>query len=119
MYEIQTDIEKNLLYVKLSGFMEENEVKSAVIDAKSAINSLRPSFDAITDITNFKPVAPSGRGMLLDIMKYVIQHKVNRVIRIVGNTIGQAQFTRASKEAGYTAYHVKSLKQAEELLNLN
>ena len=46
-----------------------------------------------------------------------IKNQVGRVVRVVGNAIGQIQFDRASREAGYTAISVRSVEEAYSYLD--
>jgi hypothetical protein len=119
MYELKVDIDKNRLFLKLDGFFHDDELVNTVNDVKRAINSLKPNFDVINDISGFRPATPEGRDLMMGAMKYVIEHKVNRVVRVVENVTGSMQFSRASKEMGYTAVHVKSYKEALEYLERN
>ncbi|MHA2364023.1 MAG: hypothetical protein ACXAC7_08685 [Candidatus Hodarchaeales archaeon] len=117
MYEVKIDKMNNRLYLKLSGFLNNNELKQVAEETKQNINLLRPNFDIINDITDFKPTTQSGRELVKDVMAFAIQARVKRVVRILDHlTIGSMQFNRASKEIGYTALYAKSYQEALALL---
>jgi len=119
LYQVTTDVEKNRIYLQLKGFLQDDEVKKASDDVKKGINSLRPNFDIINDISEFNPATQEGKTIIKETQLYAVQKNVNRVVRITKNVIGKIQFERSSKEAGYSAITVESVEQAHKFLDSN
>lgn len=116
MYLIETDKDKNRLYMKLEGFLHEEEIMNASNELKTKVLTLSPGFDVINDISKFNPATARGREIIKEAQIFIVQRKVNRVVRITDNVIGKIQFERSSREAGYTAVAVSSLEEAHNFL---
>ncbi len=117
--KVWIDKDKNRLYIKLEGLFEYEEAKEAVDRVISESNKLKPGFDIINDILNFKPVSQEAGEQVLRAQKHVVQKGANRIIRIVDKkTITNLQFNRRSKEAGYIAEVASSIKEAEKMLDV-
>jgi hypothetical protein len=54
MYSIRVDLDRNRLYVTLVGFFSLAEIKKCGDETIEATKHLRPGYDVITDITQFK-----------------------------------------------------------------
>ena len=119
MHEVEVDTGKNRIYLHLKGYLQEDELLEASSKVKKGIDQLKPGFDIINDISEFNPATQRGREIIKETQIYALQKKVNRVVRVVGNVIGQIQFDRSSREAGYTAVSVRSLEEAYDFLNNN
>lgn len=116
--DIRADIVKNRLYLVLIGFFQDDEVKAASDKCIAEASKLKPGFDVINDISQFKPATPKGADEIKRTQLFVKQHGVKRVIRIVGDAvITQAQFSRQEKEAGYNADTAATLTEAEKILD--
>ena len=57
-YKIRVDIVKNRLYVTLVGFPSLDEMQRCGDETIEATRRLRPGYDIITDITEFKAGGP-------------------------------------------------------------
>lgn len=119
MHEVEVNTDLNRIYLHLKGYLQEEEIVEAANKVKQGIDQMKPGFDIINDISEFSPATQRGREIIKETQVYALQNKVSRVVRVVGNVIGQIQFERSSKEAGYTAITVRSLEEAYEFLNSN
>lgn len=117
MYNIQIDTNNNRIYLQLKGYLQDDELLEASNKVKNGCDELRPGFDIINDISEFRPATQKGKELIKDAQVYVLNKGVNRVVRVVGNVIGQIQFERSSKEVGYKAVSVKSVDEAYKFLN--
>jgi hypothetical protein len=97
--------------------MKDDELLKASKEIKTSILQLKPNFDVINDISDFKPATPHGREIILATQKFTAQHKVNRVIRVVGSMLAKIQFDRTTREVNYTAINSPSFEQAESFLD--
>lgn len=117
LFVVKVEKDKNRLYLQLEGFLKDDQLTEAARQVKEGVDQLKPNFDVINDISGFSPATPKGREIIMDVQKYTLQKKVNRVVRIVGTTIGKIQFERSSKQAGYTAISVRSMQEAVDVLD--
>ncbi len=120
MYAITANQTKNRLYMQLKGFMEDDEMHAAAEVLIIEVNKLRPGFDVINDISECKPATKQGSLEIARCQKYVIEHGVRHVMRVLGtNAITRMQFSRTSKEAGSEAVteEVSSFEEAEKRLD--
>ncbi len=118
MIEIRKDSVKNRLYIKLKGFLQDEEVKTACEQILKAAKGLLPGFDIINDISEFKPASPKSTEHIAHLQEDVIKLHVGKIVRVVGNNIlAKMQLVRTSHKAGYDAYHVATMQEAEAVLD--
>lgn len=119
MYRITTDIEKNRLYLTLVGFISEQEALSIKKSLITEISRLSENFDIINDITHFRLGLEQSGEVLKEIIKHLMDCKVNRIVRVVGGSqAGMIQF--ASNTGSNLPYHVSyvpAVEDAENMLN--
>ncbi len=116
--DIHADIAKNRLYLVLDGFFQDDEIPKVADKCISEASKLKPGFDVINDISNFKPASPKGAEEIKRAQIFVKQNGVKRVIRVVGEAVlAQAQFDRQSKGSGLTADTATTVADAERILD--
>ena len=116
-HQVIIDKEKNRIFLQLKGFMQDDEIIEASNKVKEGFKVLKPNFDIINDISEFSPATKYGREIIKETQIMAVKNGVGRVVRVVGNVIGQIQFERTSKEAGYTAVSVSNLQTAYDYLD--
>jgi hypothetical protein len=116
-YEVRSDPDRNLLYVRLEGYFGDDEAVQVADRVIAEVGRLRAGFEAITDIRHYKPGSPK---MVEQMMRTQLVYKskaIRRVIRIVGeNVVAKMQLQRTGKEVGLEMAYVTSLAEAEILL---
>jgi hypothetical protein len=121
MKHATADVSKNRLYITLKGSVGQGEYQQIASQAIDMIKKLKPGFDVVTDISEFEPATQKAAESLLLVHKALMDHGVNRIVRVVGKelkaTVGKIQFERASRDAGIVADSVDSLEDAECLLD--
>lgn len=120
-YSIYANELKNRLYLILRGFFTDAEVHEAYEHTIAEIKKLRPGFDVINDISDFKPATTVGTEDIKRAQLFAKEHGANRIIRVVGKNkvaagISAMQFSRTSRTAGYEADIVATVEEAEKLL---
>ena len=116
-YEIRSDSHRNLLYVRLDGYLTDMEAASAADKVIAEVDRLSPGFDAITDIRTFKPGSPRVAEELMRAQRAYKVKAIRRLIRVVGESVvAKMQFQRTGSEVGLEVAYVSSLKEAEALL---
>jgi hypothetical protein len=115
--DIRADVTKNRLYLILSGFFEDPEMTAVADKCIAEVKKLKPGFDIINDISQCKSASDKGIMELLRAQTFIKQSGVNKVVRITGDIITQAQFNRQAKEAGYSAETAASIAEAEKILS--
>ena len=121
MHKISTDLAKNRLYVILYGFSSMDQVNDTIREMKEAVQQLKPGFDVVTDISNYKPALPEIAQAIQSMQVFLKQSGMRRAIRIVsastqGPRIASSQFARTSRAVGYEAEIVSSVAEADRLL---
>jgi hypothetical protein len=120
-YNIYANVSKNRLYLILHGFFTDDEVHKSITRTIAEIKKLRPGFDIINDISDFKPATPVGAEDIKQAQLFAKEHGAKRIIRVLGkdkiaSTISAMQFSRTSRIAGYEADMVATVEEAEKLL---
>ncbi|OGO18837.1 MAG: hypothetical protein A2Z15_07185 [Chloroflexi bacterium RBG_16_50_11] len=118
MFTVRADIQKNRLYVKLVGFFDYNEMKASTDKVIEEVKKLKPGFDVINDVSDFKP---AGQDTLKEIERaqtHLKKSGIRHGIRVEGKAkLTGAQFTRVGKTANYVADAVETMEEAEKLLD--
>ncbi len=120
MYKITVDRAKNRLYVKLDGFMGEEELRDAADMVIAQVKTLRPGFDIINDISEYKPTTPEGVREVERAMKFIVDNGVGHIFRVTASQrIARLQFLRMAYETGtnVVAREVTSFEEAERKLD--
>ena len=117
MYSIRVDALKNRLYVTLEGFFSLEEMKRCGDETIEATKKLRPGYDVVTDITQFKPGPPEIAKDIERVQMHFRKSGARQGVRIVGGSVlSGMQFRRTGTQAGYNSVNVASLQDAEEFL---
>jgi hypothetical protein len=114
--DIRADVMKNRLYLILAGFFDDSEMTGVADKCIAEVKKLKPGFDIINDISQCKSASDKGILELMRAQTFIKQSGVNKVVRITGDIITQAQFSRQGKEAGYDALTAASIADAEKML---
>ncbi len=120
MYQVIPNRAKNRIYMRLEGFMTDEEVHKFVQEQIAAIKTMKPGFDVINDISNFKPASPEGAKEIEKMVKFSDEYGTRYVMRVIGpNYIARMQFDRLHKitEAKYITEEVASRQEAERRLD--
>jgi len=118
MYTVTVDIAKNRLYVTLVGFFDYKQIKECTDKTILELQKLKPGFDVITDISQFKPL---GQDTLVEVERAQAQFKKSGIrygIRVEGKAkLTSAQFSRIGKRVDYIPDTVETVEEAEKLLD--
>jgi len=118
MYTIRVNTLKNRLYVTLVGYFTLEEIKRCGDETIEATAKLRPGYDVITDITQFKPGPPEVAQDIERVQAHFRKSGARQGVRIVGgNVVSGMQFRRTGAHAEYSSVNVPTLEAAEDLLN--
>lgn len=112
MYNIQSDIRKNLLILHLEGNMTDAELRQGAADVVREAAKLKPGFVVINDISKMKPATQTGAEEILKAQKQVAAMGVGRIIRVTEDPISKMQFSRTARQAGYQAENASSMEEA-------
>jgi hypothetical protein len=118
MFTIRADTVKNRLYVTLVGFFTLEEMKRCGDETIEATAKLRPGYDVVTDITEFKAGPPEVAQDIERVQAHFRKSGARQGVRVVGaNVVSGMQFRRTGAQAEYNSVNVPSLEAAEELLS--
>jgi len=118
MFNVRADTAKNRLYVKLVGFFDYKEMKAATDATIEGINKLKPGYDVINDISEFKPVGPDTLKEIERGQVYFKKSGIRYGIRVEGKAkLANLQFSRIGKSVDYVTDSAETLEEAEKLLD--
>ena len=111
-------MEKNRLIVTLAGFISEREAWSIKETVLKETPRLKTGFSVINDISHFRAGQDEAGQILKDVIKYLMSHKVEQVVRVVGaSQMAVIQFANSTgKMASYNVKYVPTMEDAELLL---
>lgn len=118
MSRVVVDAEKNRLNITLTGSICKDEVEKIFADVVICVPELKPGFSVVTDLTRCKFGHLGGVPTFQKIMEFLLEHKVGRVVRVVGKAkLIFNQISRITENMqGYRAIYVATLDEAEEKL---
>jgi hypothetical protein len=118
MFTVEADIQKNRLYCKMVGYFEYKEMKDCTDKTITEVNKLKPGFDVITDLSEFKPVGQDTLDEIARGQAYFKKAGVRHAIRVEGKSrITGMQFSRMGKSTDYMPDIVATREEAEKLLD--
>ena len=118
MFTVKADVQKNRLYVTLVGFFDYKLMKECTDKTVEEVNKLKPGFDVITDISEFKPVGQDTLDEVARGQAFFKKAGIRRGIRVEGQSkLTGGQFSRLGKTVDYNPNVVENLEAAEKLLD--
>lgn len=119
MFTVKADIIKNRLYVVMNGFFEYKEMKECTDKTIEESKKLKPGYDVVTDISQFKAVGQDALAEVTRGQAYFKKSGVRHAIRVIGDAkIASSQFSRVGKTVDYVPETVATLAEAEKALNM-
>jgi hypothetical protein len=119
MFEAESDVRNNRLYLTLNGRIEREELETAADEAVAEADRLRGGFDIINDLSGFAPPSPEAAKPIKRAQAELVEMGVDRVVRVVDEETSQVvvrAFDRRSKDVGYSGETAPSVAEAERLL---
>jgi hypothetical protein len=94
-YEYRADPARNRVYIRISGFFRDDEVDPLLRELEGILDTVRPGFDVVTDLTGFKPGAAGASEALRRGGELVKARGRRRAVRVTGRLVsGLLQFKR-------------------------
>ena len=118
-WEVNTDQQKNRLYLTLDGRLSVDEVERAADTVIEAAGELERGFDQVNDMSTFEPADPEALEHVERGKRGIVENGIAATCRVVSeSTTGQMQFDRAGEdEEEYAVAKADSVDQAETLLD--
>ena len=117
MYKVHADTVRNRVYITLAGFLSLEEAKKCGDETIALTKKLKPGYDVITDITEFKPGTQDVAKDIERVQQHFKSSGARRGVRVVGqNAPSSMQFSRTGKSAGFDAINVATMAEAEKVL---
>jgi len=118
LFTIKADVQKNRLYVTLVGFFDHKLMKECTDKTIEEAGKLKPGFDVITDLSEFKPVGQDAVEEIARGQAFFKKAGIRRGIRVEGQSkLTSGQFHRLGKTVDYNPDIVDSIEAAEKLLD--
>ena len=117
-FEIHADGPRNRLYLRMAGFMTDNDAVRVADTIIAQIQKLKPGFAVINDIRDLKPTSQTATDHMRRAQEASVKHGSGRVIRVVGDqVVTQIQWNRTLKAArGSGAETASTVEEAERML---
>ena len=119
MYETNADVDRQILNIKLEGFLKADEAERAAAAVMGETAKLSPGFTVITDLSEFTPATAEDAGAIQNVMQLLAQKGLKRAIIVTGGKgLGKLQFDRlrTETEVPYDVVHVEDLAEAKKLI---
>lgn len=118
MTKLKIDASKNRLYVTMAGFFSVEDMKKWSDETIAMAKKLKPGFDVLIDISQFKPTSPEGTKEIERVQVFFKSSGVRLGAQVVGeNVLSGLQFKRMSVISGFDPANVATLVDAEKLLD--
>ncbi|MCA9731154.1 MAG: hypothetical protein H6696_07065 [Deferribacteres bacterium] len=119
MVIIKADREKNYLYFLLEGTFDKSEFEKVESAMEVEVQTLKPDFTIINDISGFRVASPEARQILQQLQRDLFKIGAAKMIQIIGDSmIGKMQFKRSQMraDAHYEIIEVSNLTEAQNYL---
>lgn len=115
---VKTDIPNNRLYVTIRGRLSKKGLDELYTDVRFGVADLRHGFSLISDFSNCSVMVLTGIKTFKNLMAFLAANNVDQVVRIVRkrSVVLSQLLNFTSRLQGYTAIHVATLQEAENIL---
>ena len=120
MFDIDTDVRSNRLYIDLSGKLDAETIAEAADATVERAGRLDDGFDVVTDLSGFRPPSPEAAEPIKRAQGTLQELGVDRVVRVVDDDTSRVvvnAFERRSRDIGYSGETADSVAAAERLLD--
>lgn len=119
MFDVRTNFFENKLLLFAKGKMDSNECHAMCEALIKNAKKLQPGFILISDIHELDPLPEEGRLELQKAMQSLLDIGMGAEIRVISEKtiITANQFQRTSRSVGYTANEVRTVQEAERLVD--
>jgi hypothetical protein len=117
-FEVRGDAVRNRLYVRMAGFMTDDDAVGVADRIIAEVEKLKPGFAVINDIRDLKPTSQAATDQMRRAQENSVKLGGGRVIRVVGDqVITQIQWNRTLKAVrGTPAETASTVEEAERML---
>ena len=116
MHSIELDESNNILILKISGFMDNEDMLAVANDFRENLEKMKKGFVFINDVSEFVPPMAEAHVVITEAMKILNEHEPRMVIRVSDgiNRDADDQFDKALNDANpdYVFHRVPTLEDA-------
>jgi hypothetical protein len=118
IFEIRGDAFRNRLYLRMAGFMTDDDAVRVADTIIAEVQKLKPGFAVINDIRDLKPTSQTATDQMRRAQDASAKLGNGRVIRVVGDqVVTQIQWNRTLKAVrGTPAETASTVEEAERML---
>jgi hypothetical protein len=116
MYYINTDIQKNFLYITLKGVLSREDFDQLENMIINKIKPLKAGFSVINDVSGLDSDSEMVAGQIMDIHKLFVRNSIKQIVLISGEHVIDTIFEHISRDTGVVWHRAKSVQEAENLL---
>ncbi|GAB4479445.1 MAG: hypothetical protein Kow0088_20350 [Anaerolineales bacterium] len=119
MFDIRTNFFENKLLFLAKGKMDVSECRAMCEGLVKNARKLQAGFILISDIHELDPLPEEGRLELQKTMQSLLDVGMGAEVRVISDKaiVTANQFQRTSRSVGYTATEVRTLQEAERLVD--
>lgn len=119
MFDVRTNFFENKLLFFAKGKIDGNEARAMCDALLKNAQKLQAGFILISDIHELEPLPEEGRLELQKTMQALLDGGMGAEIRVISDKaiITANQFQRTSRSVGYTANEVRTIQEAERLVD--
>jgi hypothetical protein len=118
MFEARADTDLDVLYLTLTGSMDEAEIAAAADETVRQADRFDGEFAVVTDLSAFDPPSPDAAKPISAAQAELRDRGLARAVHVAPERDGAvaAGFERRSREAGHEAETAATVSAAEQLL---
>jgi hypothetical protein len=117
MFKIDSNGEKQRIYITLAGHLEADERKAAMKACAVAMRAFTDGFDLVHDLTGLHATDAEGLKDLVRLQASAKIMGVRRVVRVAGLPLSRVQLERMARETGWKYETAPSVEAADLLLD--
>lgn len=118
MHSMRMDLEKNCLFLSFGPIEGHQEFQQILKDVERVLPDFSPGFACVTDLREYQRTGRASEEIILQIQKRLKEAGLAFAVRIERrqSLFEHLQFETGSMEAGYATHHVRTLEEAEKVL---
>src|SRR5262245_59716043 len=117
--EIRASVAKNRLYLRMVGFMTDDDARRVADTIINEFQKLKPGFDVINDISGLKPASKAAADEMRRAQEASFKHGHRRIIRVVvDQAVTHLQWSRTLTAASpdQSVETAATVEEAERML---
>ncbi|TYT74084.1 hypothetical protein [Desulfobotulus mexicanus] len=118
MLSVHADAKNNRLYIVIGVLESHEEIHGLLDEVEAILPALSPGFSCITDLREYRRIGDAGEELIFQVQKVLKDAGIARAVRVERRQAlpEHVQFEAGSLEAGYPTHLVRTMEEADSLL---